>query len=69
MSLILFALTLFAVVLMMAHLRNRVAIAVWLGVLAFGLYVLPGHAKVAVPLATILTLGLAESLSGLRTGG
>ncbi|MBP1689847.1 MAG: hypothetical protein H6Q34_420 [Deltaproteobacteria bacterium] len=69
MSLILFALTLFAVLLMMAHLRSPVAIAVWIGVLAFGLYLLPGNAKVAAPLAAILTLALTESIAGLRTGG
>ena len=68
MSLILVALTFFALLLMMAHLRSPVAIAVWIGVLAFGLYLLPGNAKVAAPLAAILTLAVTESLAGLRTG-
>ena len=69
MSLILVALTLFAVLLMMAHLRRRLAIAVWIGVLTLGVYLLPGPAKVAAPLAAILTLALTESIGGLRTGG
>lgn len=67
MPLILVALSLFAVLLMMAHLRSAVAIALWIGVLAGGLYLLPWTAKVAAPLATILTLAIGESLAGLRT--
>ena len=69
MSMILVALTLFAVLLIMAHLRRRLAITVWIGVLTLSLYLLPGPAKVAAPLAAILTLALTESIAGLRTGG
>jgi hypothetical protein len=68
MSLILFALTLFAVVLMMAHLRRPGAIALWVAVLVLGLYLLPGPAKIAAPLAAILTFALGESLAALRPG-
>ena len=67
MALILFALTAFAFVLMMAHLRKRVAIAGWIGGLLLALWILPGSAKVAAPLATILSLALGESLASLRT--
>jgi len=66
MVLILVALTLFAVLLMLAHLRSPVAIAVWIGVLTLGLYLLPWNAKVAAPLVTILSLAVGESLAGLR---
>ena len=68
MSLILVALTLFAVVLILAHLRRPLAITGGIGSLALGLYLLPGPAKVAAPLAAILTLALTESIAGLRTG-
>ncbi len=67
MPLILVALSLFAVLLMVSHLRSAVAIAVWIGVLAGGLYLLPWSAKVAAPLAAILTLAVGGSLAGLRT--
>ena len=66
MSLILVALTVFAVVLMMAHLRKRAVIAGWIGGLAVGLWILPGPAKIAAPLAVILSLALSESLASLR---
>jgi len=66
MPLILAALTLFAVLLMLAHLRSTVAIAVWIGALFLGLYLLPGSAKVAAPLVAILSLAVGESLAGLR---
>jgi hypothetical protein len=66
MSLILAALTIFAVVLMMAHLRKRAAIAGWVGGLALGLWILPGPAKIVAPLAVILSLALGESLASLR---
>ena len=67
MFLILVALSLFAVLLILAHLRRPRSIAFWIGALAVGLYALPGPSKVAAPLAVILTLALAESLAGLRT--
>jgi hypothetical protein len=66
MPLILAALTLFAVLLMMAHLRRPLAIAVWIGVLTVCLYVFPGPSKIVAPLAAILSLGLTEALSNLR---
>jgi len=67
MSLIVVALTLFAVVLMMASLQRPRALVLWIAALAFSLYALPGPSKVAAPIAAILALGLAESLAGLRT--
>ncbi len=66
MPLILAALTLFALVLMMAHLRKRTAIAGWIGGLVVALWILPGPAKIAAPLAVILTLALTESVASLR---
>jgi hypothetical protein len=66
MSLILVALTVFALVLMMAHLRKRTAIAGWVGGLLLALWILPGPAKIAAPLAVILSLALGESLASLR---
>jgi hypothetical protein len=66
MSLILIALTLFALVLMMAHVRRPMAVASWLGMLVIALYLLPGPAKVAAPLAVILGLAITESVASLR---
>jgi hypothetical protein len=66
MSLISVALSLFAVVLMLAHVRRRGVLAASIGALLLGLWALPGPAKVAAPLAAILTLGLSESIAGLR---
>ncbi|MEO6028742.1 MAG: hypothetical protein ABIR79_17905 [Candidatus Binatia bacterium] len=66
MPLILVALTLFALVLVMAHLRKRTAIAGWIGSLVLALWILPGPAKIAAPLAVILTLALTESVASLR---
>ena len=66
MPLLLAALTLFALVLMMAHLRKRTAIVGWIGGLVLALWILPGPAKIAAPLAVILTLALTESLASLR---
>ena len=66
MSLILVALTVFALVLMMAHLRKRSVIAGWIGGLVVALWILPGPAKIAAPLAVILSLALSESLASLR---
>jgi hypothetical protein len=66
MPLILVALTLFAVLLMLAHLRSTVATAVWIGVLGLGLYLLPWNVKIAAPLVAILSLAVGESLAGLR---
>lgn len=67
MSLILVALTVFALVLVMAHLRKRSAIAGWIGGLLVGLWILPGPAKIAAPLAVILSLALSESVASLRS--
>ncbi len=66
MSLISATLSLLAVALMLAQVQRRVVLAAWVGVLALGLYLLPGSAKVAAPLITILTLGLGESIASLR---
>jgi hypothetical protein len=66
MSLISAALTLFAVLLILAHVERRRTLALWLGGLAIAVYFLPGPAKVAAPLAAILTLGLGESITSLR---
>ncbi len=66
MTMILVALTLFALVLIMAQIRQPSAAASWVAALAFGLYLLPGPAKVAAPLAAILMLGLSESIASLR---
>lgn len=66
MSLISATLSLFAVLLMLAQVRRPVALAVWVGGLALGLYLLPEPTKVAAPLAAILTLGLGDSIASLR---
>ena len=66
MTMILVALTLFALVLIMAQIRQPTAAATWVGLLGFGLYLLPGAAKVAAPLAAILMLGLSDSIASLR---
>ena len=66
MSLVSAALTLFATILIVAHVQRRTALALSIGGLALALYVLPGPAQVAAPLAAILTIGLGESLAGLR---
>lgn len=66
MSMILVALTLFALVLIMAQIRQRTTAAGWIAGLVFGLYLLPGPAKVAAPLAAILMLGLTESIASLK---
>jgi predicted permease len=66
MSLISVALSLVAVGLMLAQVRRRVVLAAWVGGLALGLYLLPDPAKVAAPLAAILTLGLRDSVESLR---
>lgn len=66
MTMILVALTLFALVLILAQIRRPATAALWIGALAIALYMLPEPAKVAAPLAAILTLGLADSLASLR---
>jgi len=66
MSLVSAALTLFAVVLILAQVQRRTALALSIGGLALALYVLPETAKVAAPLAAVLTIGLGESLASLR---
>lgn len=66
MSLISVALSLFAIVLMLAHVRRRAVLASCIGALLLALYALPGPAKVAAPLAAILSLGVGESIAGLR---
>jgi hypothetical protein len=65
MSLISAALTLFAL-LLLTQIERRRERAVWLGGLAVALYLLPGRAKVAAPIAVILTLGLSDSIASLR---
>lgn len=66
MSLISAALSLFAIVLILAHVQRRGPLVLWIGGLLLALYLLPGPAKVAAPLLAILTLGLGESLASLR---
>lgn len=66
MSLVSAALTFFAVLLILAHVQRRTALALSIGGLAFALYVLPEPAKIAAPLAAILTVGLGESIASLR---
>jgi hypothetical protein len=66
MSLISAALSLFAVILMLAHVRRRLILGAWIGGLVLALYLLPGPAKVAAPLGAILSLGVSESIAGLR---
>ena len=66
MPMILAALTLFAMVLILAQIRQRTAAAGWIGALALALWLLPGPSKVAAPLAAILMLGLNESIASLR---
>lgn len=66
MTMILVALTLFALVLIMAQIRQPSTAATWVAAMMFGLYLLPGPAKVAAPLAAILMLGLSESIASLR---
>lgn len=66
MSLVSVALTLFAVILILAQVQRRTVLALSIGALALALYVLPGPAKVAAPLAAILTIGLGESIASLR---
>lgn len=66
MTMILAALTLFALVLILAQIRQPAAAAACIGLLACALYLLPGPAKIAAPLAAILMLGLTESIASLR---
>jgi hypothetical protein len=66
MSLISAALSLFAVLLMLAEGRRRIVLSAWLGGLAVGLWLLPEPAKVAAPLGAILALALGDSVASLR---
>jgi len=66
MSLISTALSLFAIILMLAHVRRRLVLAGWIGGLVLALYFLPGPTKVAAPLIAIVSLGIGESIAGLR---
>lgn len=67
MSLVLVTLTLFAVILIVAHSQNPVTIGLSIAGLAAALYWLNGPAKVAAPLIAILSLALSESVAGLRS--
>lgn len=60
------ALTVFAVLLILAHDRRRWPRTVWLASLVASLYVLPGPSKVVAPLGAILGLALGESLASMR---
>ena len=62
---VLAALTLFAVVLILAHDRRPWPRAFWIAALVAVLYLLPGPAKVAAPLGAILGLALGESLASI----
>ena len=64
---VLAALTIFAVLLILAHDGRRWPRAVWLAVLTATLYVLPGPSKVVAPLGAILALAVGESLAGMRS--
>lgn len=66
MAMILAALTLFALVLIMAQVRQPTTAAAYIAALVFAMYLLPGPAKVAAPLAAILMLGLSESIASLK---
>jgi hypothetical protein len=66
MSLISAALTLFALVMILAQVQRRSTLALAIGGLLVALYVLPEAGKVAAPLVAILTLGLGESIASLR---
>jgi hypothetical protein len=67
MSLVLVALTAFALLLILAQRQRPRSIALWALALAAGMWLLPGPAKVAAPLVVILTLAIGESLASLRT--
>jgi hypothetical protein len=67
MSLVLVALTLFALLLILAQRQRPLAVALWIVGLAVSEYALPGPAKVAAPLIVVLTLAVGESLAGFRT--
>jgi len=60
------ALTLFAVLLILAHDPRRGPRTAWLAALVATLYVLPGPSKVVAPLGAILALALGESLGSMR---
>jgi hypothetical protein len=64
---VLVALTLFAVLLILAHDARPLPRAVWLGVLVVSVYALPGASKVAGPVGAILALALGESLASMRS--
>jgi hypothetical protein len=66
MSLVLVALTAFAMLLLLAQRQRPRSIALWAVALGAGMWVLPGSAKVAAPLVVILTLAIGESLASLR---
>ena len=65
MSLISAALSLFALLVMLAQVRGRRAVAAWIVGLAIGLWLVPEPARVAVPLGAILALAFADSVAGL----
>lgn len=60
------ALTIFAVLLIVTHVRRPWPRGVWIGLLAVSLFVLSGPAKVVAPLAAIMALAVSESLAGMR---
>ena len=60
------ALTIFAVLLILAHVRRPWSLGLWIGLLVVGLCVLSGPAKVVAPLAAILSLAVSQSLAGMR---
>lgn len=66
MSLISAALSLFAVLVMLAQVQGRLARAVWVGGLVLALWLLPEPTKVAAPLGAILALGVGDSVASLR---
>ena len=66
MSSISIVLSFFAFVLVLTEARSRATAIAWIGALAVGLWMLRGPAQVAVPIATILSVGLGASITSLR---
>lgn len=65
MSLISAALSLLAVLVMLAQVQRRLTLVAWVGGLVLALWLLPEPTKVAAPLGAILALAIGDSLAGL----
>lgn len=66
LAMVVAALTIFAVLLILAHVQRPWPRGVWIGLLVVSLYALSGPTKVVAPLAAILSLAVSESLAGMR---